>query len=300
MKTPAEADKNQPRYVATVGMFDGVHRGHVFLLRKLAEVARERGLEPMVFTFAGHPMCQLAPCQAPKTLTTAAQRADMIRQATGINRVEILDPKPELLSLTGNQFLHHIHDTYAVDAFLMGFNNHIGSDRADASALASACMPVIVMPELPAEYKVNSSTIRQALAEGRIEDATDILGHRWHYRGHVVHGRQLGRTIGFPTANIEPLEACQLLPKPGVYAVDVTLPEGRTLRGMANIGHRPTVDCADAPMSFEVNIFDCDADLYGTVLDVAFLGRLRDERPFSSVEALRLQLVADREAARRI
>lgn len=286
---------------ATAGMFDGVHRGHQFMLGRFADEARHRGLEPVVFTFARHPLSVIAPDRTPALLSAPGQRADLIRELTGIRRVEIIEPTPELMRATARKFLDDLRRRYGVETFAMGFNNHIGSDRATAQALASgAPADIIALPPLPSDQPVNSSAIRSAIAAGDISAAEAMLGHRWTYRGTVVPGKQLGRTIGFPTANIEGAVAGLLLPPGGVYAVDVTLGDGSRYRGMANIGSRPTVDAEGAPTSFEVNIFGYSGDLYGRTVDIDFLARLRDERRFPSLDSLRRQLEADRDAALKV
>lgn len=288
------------RYVATAGMFDGVHRGHQFVLRHLKEEAARRGLTPLVFTFSRHPLEVIAPDRAPRLLTTPRQRIELIGELSGIGRVEILEPSPEFLRTTGHDFLTHLHGSYGVDAFVMGFNNRIGCDGATPATLGNTDVDVLALPALESKQPVNSSAVRQALQAGDIAAGEEILGHRWRYRGHVVSGKQLGRTIGFPTANIEGAGPNLILPRTGVYAVDITLPDGTMHRGMANIGYRPTVDRPGAPASLEVNIFGFSGDLYGAQVDIAFLKRLRAEKPFDSLEELRQQLEADRSAAQNI
>lgn len=288
------------RYIATAGMFDGVHRGHQFLLRQLAAEAQRRGLKPVVFTFSRHPLETIAPQRAPKLLTTPEQRIDLIRELSGIEHVELLDPTPEFLRTSGKTFLEGLHRDHQVDAFAMGFNNHIGSDGATAATLDDAPADIIALPEMESDEPVNSTAVRRALASGDINTAERILGHRWQYRGKVVDGKRLGRTIGFPTANIEGERSGLILPPNGVYAVDITLPDGMPRRGMANIGCRPTVDAPGSPATLEVNIFGFDGDIYGAPADITFLQRLRDERHFANLKELRRQLEADRNAAKNI
>lgn len=288
------------RYIATAGMFDGVHRGHQFLLRQLAAEAQRRGLKPVVFTFSRHPLETIAPQRAPKLLTTPEQRIDLIRELSGIEHVELLDPTPEFLRTSGKTFLEGLHRDHQVDAFAMGFNNHIGSDGATAATLDDAPADIIALPEMESDEPVNSTAVRRALASGDINTAERILGHRWQYRGKVMDGKRLGRTIGFPTANIEGERSGLILPPNGVYAVDITLPDGMPRRGMANIGCRPTVDAPGSPATLEVNIFGFDGDIYGAPADITFLQRLRDERHFANLEELRRQLEADRNAAKNI
>jgi len=202
------------RYIATAGMFDGVHRGHHFVLSALVRDANARGLEPLVFTFAQHPMAIVAPHKAPSLLTSPSQREALIASVAGIRRVETIETTAEFLAKDARKFLDDIHERHAVDVFLMGFNNHIGSDRATAAQLADASVEVELLPPLEGDSSVSSSAVRSAIAACDFVHAEALLGHQWLYEGIVVHGRQLGRTIGFPTANIEPA-AASLLPKTG-------------------------------------------------------------------------------------
>lgn len=291
-------------YIATVGMFDGVHRGHVFMLGQLAEIARREKFEAMAITFARHPLEVLAPERAPKLITTVEQRIELLKDSGTIERVEVLDFGRSDFCHTGREFLAMLHESYGVDALAMGFNNHIGCDHASAAALAGACIPVYEISELPADGggEVNSSAVRKAISTGGVDVAAKILGRFFSLRGIVVAGKQLGRTIGFPTANISTADMVGIIMPPcGVYAVDVTLPGGASKRGMANIGHRPTIDGGlPQQLSFEVNIFDYNANLYGKTIDVAFLTRLRDEQHFPTLDDLRRQLEADRLSAKNI
>lgn len=286
--------------MATTGMFDGVHRGHIFALRQLESEASRRGLTPAVFTFSAHPLSLIAPAKAPRLLSAPSERAALIRNVLPAAEVVVLELDPELLALTAREFLDMLHRDYGVDAFAMGFNNHIGSDRATAADLADSPVPVIALAEAPADMQLCSTAARNAIARGSIDEANDILGRSWRFRGRVVHGKQLGRKLGFPTANIEPVDSSVIIPPAGVYAVDVTLPGGTVARGMANIGVRPTVDAQGAPVSFEVHILDFSGNLYGEILEVSFLRLLRHEKHFGSLDELRQQLVRDAELAKKI
>ena len=284
------------RYMATVGMFDGVHLGHAFALRSLAALACERGLKPLVLTFDAHPLATIAPGRAPSPLTDFSQKKDLISRLSADMAVQCLDFGHAMQTLSGAGFLELIHNKFGVDAFAMGYNNHIGHDRATPACLSDACIPVVTLA--PFGHDISSSHVRRCIAEGNVAEAARLLGRPYSCRGTVVHGRQLGRTIGFPTANIKPLNPGQLLPAGGVYAVDVRFPSGIVSRGMANIGRRPTVESGHAEISFEVNIFDYSGDLYGSVLEIEFLGRLRDEKAFASLDELRRQLGRDMLAAK--
>lgn len=286
------AGKGQQAVMAAVGMFDGVHRGHAFLLRTLACEASRAGMRPLALTFAHHPLSILNPDLAPKLLGGVEQRCSYIKDTFGID-TDVLGLDAVGLKMTAAEFLETISRDYGVKALLMGYDNHIGSDRCTGADLLGSTFPVIIAPPYP-DVAVSSSAIRDAVCRGDIEKANALLGHNFTVEGTVVGGRRLGRTLGFPTANIEPAEPDQLLPSDGVYAVDVIL-DGSRLRGMANIGKRPTVGGDER--TFEVHILDFDGDLYDRVLDVQMISRLRDERRFESIGELAAQLALDRDAA---
>ena len=307
----AEAQKQ--RYFATVGTFDGVHRGHVYLLEQLKRLGKELGLTPLVIVLSPHPLAVLRPEAAPPILTAPEERMQLIRCLCGIDDVLIQSLSRHDYAFTARDFFKLLHEKYGVDALLMGFNNHIGSDRATAATLAAEGLPVYEAKPLngastpvpegaegaPAPEKTacaSSSAIRRALVEGDIATASALLGRPFSLKGKVVGGKKIGRTIGFPTANIMPTTPSQLIPARGVYAVDVTV-EGHTYRGMANIGTRPTVAGAGAEQTIEVHIIDFEGNIYGKEIIVAFLARLRDERRFDTLDALSAQLNADRLAA---
>ncbi len=281
--------------MATAGTFDGVHRGHRYALRLLADRAAAAGLRPMVVTFEAHPMHSIAPGKAPAALTTAAEKERLLRESVpGIEVVTL--PFDSIRGMTGADFAAMLHDRFGVEALAMGFNNHIGCDRAtEATLAASSPIPVSTLPECP--LATSSSAVRAALAEGDVARAAVLLDRPYSYTGTVVHGRALGRTIGFPTANIESSDPSLMLPARGVYAVDAILADGSRHRAMANIGHRPTVDSDTAPDTFEVHIIDCDADLYGQTVRIDFLARLRDEQRFDSIDELKEALDRDRHRA---
>lgn len=284
--------KSQGHHIAVVGMFDGCHRGHRYLIQRLKYEADRLGLIPLVLGFERHPLEILAPERAPMLLSHNSQRVDILTNE-GIKDVRFMHFSTVDFALSAEEFLKKLHNDYGVRALVMGFNNHIGSDRRSGADLADK-FPIILAEEFDG-CRASSSEIRRAVSTADFATADKILGHHFTVRGIVDSGRKLGRTIGFPTANIRPLENRQLLPPDGVYAVDTKLPDGTTHRGMANIGTRPTV--GGHHRTFEVNIFDFNGDLYGRIIDVAFLGKLRDEKTFSSLDALAVQLAKDKKAA---
>lgn len=287
-------DPAESRKMAAVGMFDGVHRGHRSLISELRQQARLRGLEPVAFTFTAHPMAVIAPQKCPPMLSSAEERCAMLREA-GAAEATALD-FAAIRGLTAAGFMAMLRDTYSVDALLMGFNNHIGSDRLTTpeeyrQAGAEAAVEVLFAEEYRGEgAPCSSSVIRSDIAAGNVDDAAIRLGRPYTVSGEVIGGRQLGRTIGFPTANL--LSRQELLPANGVYAADTEI-DGHTYRTIVNIGHRPTVDIAGAPVSIEAHLIGYSGDLYGHTLHLDMLRRLRDERRFGSVDALAAQLRAD-------
>lgn len=287
------------RYAATIGMFDGLHAGHRYVLGRLKDIAASRGLEPLVLTFANHPLSVLAPGRAPLLLMPPHIKAADIKAECGIGSVEVLDFTRELASLTGRRFLEMLRSR-GVELLAMGFNNTIGSDRlkaADAAALG--VVNVVELDACPGIEHGSSTAVRAALGRGDVEEAAALLGRAFEMEGTVVEGKQLGRTIGYPTANLA-IEVGLIVPAGGVYAVDVYVGESDApVRGMLNIGYRPTVDSSDTPrQSIEVHLLDYSANLYGQRLRLRFLRRLRCEQRFSTLDELRAQLALDAAAAR--
>lgn len=283
---------------AVTGTFDGVHLGHRHLLSALRRVAAARGLEPMALTFSRHPLAVIAPERVPAELTSIAERCRLIR-TEGVG-AEVVDFDEALRRLTALEFLTMLRERYGVELFLLGFNNHIGSDKvgADSPRLAEIArrsgVEILAADEHP-DVAVSSSAVRAALAQGRVEDAAAMLGRPYRLEGTVESGRQLGRTIGFPTANLRP-DAAAAVPAPGVYAADV---DGR--RAVVNIGRRPTVEGRDdAPISIEAHILDFSGDLYGKRLALDFISRLRGEKRFDSIDELKSAIAADVKAARQL
>ncbi|WP_295731387.1 riboflavin biosynthesis protein RibF [uncultured Muribaculum sp.] len=292
--------------MATIGTFDGVHRGHRALLSQLVADARMRGLAPTVVTFATHPRRAISPGEAPPMLMSVRQRADAIMSA-GVEDVVMLPFNDRLRMMSAREFMVMLHRDYAVDALLMGFNNAFGHDRpcgldAYRAIGRETGVEVVGAQELTSDGcpRICSSQARAFLQQARPEEAAQVLGAPYRIRGRVVHGKELGRTIGFPTANILPLDPECLIPAKGVYAASVTLPDGSVHPAMLNIGHRPSVDSPNAPVSIEAHILDFSGDIYGSTVDVDFLRYMRPERKFPSLDALRRQLQEDAGAVRGI
>ena len=289
---------------AAIGMFDGVHTGHRHLWQQIKALCTAEGASSLAVTFRNHPLELIAPDKAPQYLCTLEERTALLRQA-GADDVLVLDFTPELRSLTAAEFTSMLAREHGVTDLVMGFNHSIGCDRvstpqaySEVSRLTGVRLHPATEFNLPGNRSVSSSAIRRAINEGDMTAASVMLGRPYSIGGSVCHGQQLGRTIGFPTANISGWPQRQIMPAPGVYALDITLPDKSLRRGMANIGKRPTVETGDnAPLSVEVNIFDFNGNLYGEYLTLHFLKRLRTEQRFDSLDSLREQLQRDREAS---
>lgn len=306
--------------IAVVGMFDGVHSGHRYLLDQLRLQAAERSLKPLVITFTNHPLSVIAPDKAPRLLTLPLEKAALIRREGFLGDEILLLPFDEKLrSTSAAGFLGMLRGRVDCAALLMGFNNRFGHDAPGDFAsykqlAANAGIELIQARELPAREGVSSSEIRRLIAAGEVADAAALLGRPYTLTGTVVRGKALGRTLGFPTANLH-TPSTLILPAPGVYAATATIapplfPSIVASRqasskaelsypAMVNIGSRPTVDDPGAPLSVEAHIIGLPegTTLYDCRLTLSFVDRLRSERRFASLEALRAQLLLDRAAA---
>lgn len=286
---------------ATIGMFDGVHRGHLWLIAQLKHFAAERGLKSAVVTFSNHPQNVLRPDCGLKLIMPISDRLEMLA-ATGIDYIVLMDFTRELSQLDSRGFMKLLRDSYSTQALLMGYNHRFGHNRneqfADYRRHGSKLgVDVARAEEYVAQFApISSSIIRRLLNEGDVTTAANKLGRSFTLKGTVCHGFARGRDIGFPTANVALPQSNLIVPRNGVYAVQVTLPDGSQRGGMANIGIRPTF--ADSTeRSIEIHIFDFKGDLYGKSITVEFVCRLRDERAMSSIDELKRQLTADLSAA---
>ena len=285
--------------IATIGFFDGVHIGHCHLINMLKKVARERGVESCVITFDRHPRQVVQPEWCPEMLTTLEEKNQLL-EATGIDRCEVLHFDREMANQSAHDFMQHtLKEKMGVSILVTGYDNRFGHNRSEGFEDyvrygKEIGIEVIKGEELTdGSNNVSSSSIRRMLKEGRIEDATRCLGREYQLTGTVVGGEHIGRTIGFPTANIRPDDSSKLIPANGVYAVDVWSQAGdiNRERAMLNIGTRPTFN--GTATTIEVHIPHFAGNLYGSTLRIAFLRKIREERKFDSPEALVEQLNKD-------
>lgn len=272
--------------IATIGFFDGVHKGHQFLFEHLREEAVARDLEPLIVTFNDHPRAVLDSDFVPRLLTSLEEREKLL-QAYG--EVLVL-PFEQVQPLTAAQFMQVLKEQHQVTTLLMGYDHRFGSDRLkrpqDYRRAGETCgIEVITMSEyVEGEWHVSSTEIRNALENGNIALANELLGRPYTLRGTVVHGKGLGRTIGFPTANINPVDADKIIPHCGVYVALVDTPTMDNAPAFVNIDKQGLI---------EAHIPSFKGDLYGQILKIRFLRFLREERPFANLEELKAQIRAD-------
>ena len=319
---------SQLNCVATIGSFDGVHRGHQCLLGQVRHIADERGLKAMAITFGTSPKRVLGMTDAAQ-LTTTEERTTLLRQQ-GMDEVAVLDFTPQMAAMTARDFMQQVlKEQLHVAVLVIGYDHRFGRGRSegfdDYVRYGHEIGIEVVRGEACIEDgdPVSSTRIRNLLAEGKVNEANHLLGHPYMLHGKVISGYKEGRKMGFPTANICPLDVNKLIPTDGVYAVWVNVcwttdngqqttnnentdaqsswlkAQGSRLKGMLNIGHRPTLNNG-RERSIEVHILDFEGDLYGKTITVGFVHRLREERTFTSTEALTEQLLQDEKRVREL
>ena len=278
--------------VVATGFFDGVHLGHRQVIRTLVSSARERGEEAIVVTFSQHPRAVLQQDAHTLRLLNSPQEKEALLRALGVDRVETLPFDRAFARLSAADYIRTVlRDRLGATLLVLGFDNRLGSDRLGPAALRplaeSLGLAVDVVPASTAgDVVVSSSKIRRALEEGKVEDAEAMLGYAYGLRGVVVSGKQLGRTIGFPTANLRLYDPMKLVPARGVYLTEVKV-LGEEYWGMTNVGE-----------PIETHIFDFSEDIYGLDLEIRFRRWLRPMREMASLDALKTQLAADEAACR--
>lgn len=281
---------------AAIGTFDGVHLGHVAVLDRLREKADANGLDPMAITFDRHPLSLIAPERAPMAITTTEKKMDLIAK-TGVTPF-VIPFDEDLRSTTAREWMQMLHDRMGVRLIVVGYDNTFGSDGinysiADYKKIGEETG--IIVEDAPVVPGISSSAVRKAIAGGDIGKASEMLGRDFTLPGFVVEGNKLGRTIGFPTANVMP-EAGIIVPGNGVYAATATLPDGSRRNAVVNVGVRPTVRRGNN-LTVEAHILDWKGDLYGCDIRLTFRARIRDEIKFNSIESLRQQIKKDVEEA---
>lgn len=298
--------------IATIGSFDGVHQGHRCLLKQVRHVADERGLDAVAITFGTSPKRVLGMTDAPQ-LSTTEERTALLRQM-GMDGVELLNFTPQMAAMTAREFMQQVlKEQLHVAVLVIGYDHRFGRGRSegfdDYVRYGREMGIEVIRGEacIDDNEPISSTRIRHLLEEGKVGEAAHLLGYRYELHGEVVGGYQEGRKMGFPTANIRPLDTDKLIPADGVYAVYVNVDDndnedaqsakrtahGSWLKGMLNIGYRPTLNNGQE-RSIEVHILDFEGDLYGKEIMVEFVHRLREERTFASLDELTEQLEKDK------
>ena len=285
--------------VVATGFFDGVHTGHRHVITQLIEAAAARGDESMVVTFWPHPRNVLQKeARSLRLLTTLAEKKQMLLEM-GVDRVEVLDFTKDFSRMTTQDYLLMLKEKFGAKTVLIGYDNRMGCDAKDADQVAQTAVQVgleaVRTQMIPSEhgYAVSSTKIRQKLEDGDVQAASAMLGYDYSLLGVVVAGNRIGRTLGFPTANMQLYEPLKLVPGNGVYFVRVrTL--GQDWYGMCNVGCRPTVGQGNT-RTIETHIFDFDEDIYGLDINVTFIEKVRDEVRFASLDELKNQLEIDKQ-----
>ena len=302
--TQIEDFRNIKNPVVTTGTFDGVHLGHQKIISRLIDVAKEEQGETVLLTFYPHPRMVLFPDDNELKLLNTQQEKIRLLEKYGIDHLIIYPFTKEFSRLTSVEFVRNILvNSLQTKRLVIGYNHHFGRNREGSFEHLKEFGPVygFDVEEIPAKdidhIEISSTKIRQALQAGEVEVAATYLGHTYSVSGKVVQGKQLGRTIGYPTANILMEDKYKLIPADGVYAVKVEL-NGVMYQGMLNVGNNPTIE--GKGRSLEVNIFDFDQNIYGDEATIYFIERLRDEVKFNGLDELKAALAKDKVNALKI
>lgn len=284
--------------VATIGFFDGVHRGHQFLIHHLVETARQDGMQSMVITFDEHPRKVLQSDYQPEMLSTLDSKL-LLLSKTEVDNAVVLHFDKAMAAMSAREFMQQVlHDHLHVKKLFIGYDHRFGHNREetfDDYVRYGKEMGIEVIKNQAFSLNginVSSSVIRSFLKEGEVDMANQCLGYPYTIIGKVVNGYHEGRKMGFPTANLDLSHFGQMIPAPGVYAVKARL-ENTVVwkRGMMNVGTRPTFD--GKQLTLETHIFNFDGDIYGQLLLVSFVQRIRGEQKFEGPEELAAQLKED-------
>lgn len=288
-----------PKYaIVTSGTFDGVHLGHQKILKRLKDLCSSHDGESVVITFWPHPRLVLFPEQTDlQLLTTIDEKIDLL-ESIGIDHFVIIPFTKEFASLDSSTFIKDIlKKQIGTQKLVIGYDHKFGKNREGSFEYLKAHEKALQLEveEIPRQdidsSAISSTAIRKHLFQGDVQSAAKLLGRNYTLHGTITNGDKIGRTIGFPTANIQIDESHKLIPKDGAYAVKVII-DGSHYKGMLNIGKRPTVD--GLKKTIEVNIFDFDADVYGKAIKIAFIQNIRNEQKFNSLDELKEQLSTDK------
>jgi riboflavin kinase/FMN adenylyltransferase len=295
-----EEFKTVNKTAVTIGTFDGVHTGHNVIIEQLKNAASKIGGESVILTFFPHPRMVLYPDDNElRLLNTIEERTEMLRRAK-VDHLIIHPFSKEFSRLSSTEFVRDILvNKLSVSTLVIGYDHHFGRNREGSFEHLKELAPLydFNVEEIAAQeiqqVNISSTKVRISLSNGEILAANQFLGYNYFIKGIVIEGNKMGRTIGFPTANIKVDQWYKLIPSKGVYAVKVML-DNRHFNGMLNIGHRPTLNKNDNE-TIEVNIFNFEEDIYNKEIQIDFYERIRDEKKFNNLEALKKQLEIDKQ-----
>lgn len=300
-----EEFKNITNPIVTVGTFDGVHIGHQRIINRLKEIAKQEEGETVLLTFFPHPRMVIFPeDNSLKLINTLDEKIQLLEQF-GLDHLIILPFDKSFSRITPTEYIRDfLVNKINVHTMVIGYDHQYGRNRAGNLELLNELAPVYnfeveeISAQEIAEIKVSSTKIRKAILDGNIKTASDFLNHSFTLQGTIVKGKQLGRTIGFPTANIQIKESYKIVPKDGVYVIKGEI-NGLIYDGMLNIGNRPTVDDSEN-RSIEAYFFDLDFDIYDIIIKIYFIKKLRNEQKYDSIDELKKQLKKDEIASKLI
>jgi len=284
----------------TVGIFDGVHLGHQAIFKQIKELAQNSDGESVVITFWPHPKTVVGVASSEISLINSLDEKINLVEEQGIDHFIILPFTKEFSQLSSEKFIeHYLFMILKIKGLVVGFDHKFGKDReGNFEVLTQYAQKYnFIIQKIDAlsigNVNISSTNIRNALVEGNIELANSYLSRNFSISGLVANGKKIGRDLGFPTANIEPDFANKLIPRDGVYAVQLSV-QGFTYLGMLNIGHRPTIAQGNEAKTIEVHIIDFEGDLYHQKIEISFYHRIRDELKFNSLDDLISQLKKDK------
>ncbi|MBU2652265.1 MAG: bifunctional riboflavin kinase/FAD synthetase [Bacteroidetes bacterium] len=290
--------------IVTVGTFDGVHSGHRKIFRRMKELAAKSGGETVVVTFHPHPRLVVSTDHRNLRFINTIERKYELIAETGIHHLVIIPFTKEFSMQSSEEFIrNYLISKIGLQQLVIGYDHHFGRDREGDILMLNKMGKQygFSVEEVPAHYvhniPVSSTQIRNALKLGDLKLANELLGYDYSITGKVVHGKKIGRAMGFPTANIDLKDEYKIISAVGVYACRAYI-DGKFYKGMGNIGYRPTVDHGD--LTVEIHIFDYNRDIYGEKISIYFIERIRDEIKFPNLEALRQQLIKDRSQVERL
>ena len=284
--------------VITIGTFDGVHKGHQKILKRITDIAQSINGESILITFYPHPRFVLQPGNKDLKLLNTLDEKISLLENFGLDNLVVAPFSKGFSQMPALAYIKDfLVENFQPNTIVIGYDHHFGFNRSGDIDLLKEYQKVFqfqveqISKETIEDIAISSTKIRKALLAGDIETSTHLLGHPYQLSGYVIKGEQIGRTLGFPTANIQLTVNYKLIPKTGVYAVMIHI-QGENYKGMLNIGFRPTVE--GNSKTIEVNIFDFNKNIYGEEISITLVKRLRDEKKFKNLEALKKQITSDK------